>query len=114
MKTMPSASAILRMQRLMHDEENRVRQYYNVAKFSFNKRVCVTAQKHAEWMARTGRYEHSGNFSEIIHRGPFTAKDAVRGWWNSPAHLKIMLSGTSAGHGHASLNNVHYWCSIIK
>ena len=72
---------------------NQDRARYNLPPVVIDPHLCLQAQKHAEWMAKTGFYQHSGKpWPEIIFRGPGTAENAIRGWIHSPAHHGIMLS----------------------
>lgn len=97
-----------------HSEQNRIRAMYGYGPLQFDRELQARAQRHAEWMATTGRYEHSGEISEIIHRGPTNARDAFNGYLHSPAHFRVMLSGTRTGHGHAVRDGVSYWATIVK
>jgi uncharacterized protein YkwD len=97
-----------------HSEQNRIRHMYGYDPLRFDRGLQVRAQRHAEWMAATGRYEHSGEVAEIIFKGPTNARDAFNGYLYSPPHFSVMLSGTRAGHGHAVRNGVHWWVTIVS
>ena len=81
--------------------------------------LMAAAQGHAEYLARTGRLEHSGangtpqgraqahGFNgtvEEVAAGDFsTAQNAINGWMHSPAHRQAMVGGsTLCGFGCAS------------
>ena len=99
----------------IHQFENQERARYQLPPFRIDGEMCLKAQRHAEWMASTGNYVHSGmGYPEIIHAGPLTARDAVTGWIYSPAHHAIMLSGSTAGHGFATRNGYTYWVTIVR
>ena len=99
----------------MQKFENQERARYGLRPFHMDGQMCVLAQRHAEWMASTGNYVHSNlGYSEIIHSGPQSARDAVTGWIYSPPHHGIMLSGGTAGHGVARRNGYAYWVTIVR
>ncbi len=97
---------------------------------SINVDLTEAAQDHAEYMARTGYYDHyvNGNpyaratrhgfkgayAGEIIHRGPTTIVGAFDGWMHSPPHHSILMGGAQeAGFGHAtSTNGTEYWVGL--
>lgn len=102
---------ILKMMELQNHERAR----YGLGPLRMNTQMCLAAQKHAQWMARTGYYVHSGlPWPEIIHHGPKTPQGAVTGWIYSPAHHGIMLSGSEAGFGYAVRNGYTYWVTVIQ
>lgn len=78
-------------------------------------KLCLAAQKHANWMARTGVYRHSGMpYREIIFAGPTTAQAAIRGWIYSPAHYRILLSGRKCGFGYMKQRGRTYWVGLYQ
>lgn len=95
--------------------ENQERARYGLPPLRMNTEMCLAAQKHAQWMAQTGYYVHSGlPWPEIIHHGPKTPEGAVTGWIYSPPHHGIMLSGSHAGFGYAVRNGYTYWVTLIQ
>jgi len=95
--------------------QNQERARYGLPPLRMNTDMCLAAQKHAQWMARTGYYVHSGlPWPEIIHHGPKTPQGAVSGWIYSPPHHGIMLSGSEAGFGYAVRNGYTYWVTVIQ
>lgn len=95
--------------------QNVERARYSLPPLTMNRDMCLAAQKHAEWMSRTGYYVHSNlPWPEIIHSGPTTAGGAVTGWIYSPSHHAIMLSGRTAGFGYAKRNGGTYWVTVIQ
>lgn len=95
--------------------QNQERARYGLAPLKMNKKLCIAAQKHAEWMAETGYYVHSNlPWPEIIDAGPTTAEGAVNDWIWSRSHHGIMLSGDIAGFGFAMADNGSgYWVTVI-
>jgi|GEM_PF-555259 hypothetical protein len=101
---------IVRMMELQNIERAR----YGLAPLKMNEKMCLAAQKHAEWMAETGYYMHSNlPWPEIIHAGPRTAEGAVNDWIWSPSHHAVMLTGQVAGLGYAKNGGVGYWVTVI-
>jgi hypothetical protein len=80
-----------------------------------NAELSLAAQRHANWMAATGAYQHSGlPYREIIFAGPTSVEAAVQGWIASPAHHGILLSGTEAGFGYMVRNGRPYWVGLFR
>ncbi len=80
-----------------------------------NPEMCLSAQKHAVWMAETGAFQHSGlPYRENIFWGVRTPQEATNGWIWSPAHHANMLSGSQVGFGYMVLNGRPYWCSVMQ
>jgi len=97
-----------------HEEINRIRAHYGYPAHKFDRELQAKAQQHAEWMATYHQYEHSGNNNEIIYRGPINAREAFNGYWHSPAHFQIIMTGEKSGHGHTVNDGIHYWTSIVE
>ena len=68
-----------------------------------DEKLMSFAQKHSDWMAKTKKYQHSGeNIKEVItHSGGggglvsplrLSACSVVRGWMLSPGHRKHLLN----------------------
>jgi uncharacterized protein YkwD len=80
-----------------------------------NADMALAAQRHANWMASTGAYQHSGlPYAEIIFAGPTSADAAIQGWIASPAHHGIMLSGSEVGFGYMIRNGQPYWVGVFR
>ena len=80
-----------------------------------NAEMCLAAQRHANWMASTGAYQHSGlPYAEIIFAGPTSPDAAIQGWIASPAHHGIMLSGSEVGFGYQVRNGQPYWVGVFR
>ena len=80
-----------------------------------NPEMCLAAQRHAQNMADTAWFRHSGlPWPEIIYAGPQTCQDAINGWINSPAHHGIMLSGGEVGFGYMVRNGHTYWVGVFR
>ena len=95
---------------------NKERAEYGLPPVKLNTQMCLSAQKHAVWMAETGYYEHSAlPWAEIIHHGPNSAKQAVIDWVWSPSHYAVMLSGsTEAGFGYMVIDGRTYWIGVFR
>ena len=98
------------------DLTNKERARYKLPPVEIDPYLCLQAQQHAEWMAKTGMYRHSGKpWPEIIFRGPGTAENAIRGWIYSPAHHRIMLKrGNYVGFGYMVINGRDYWVGLFQ
>lgn len=82
---------------------------------TINAEMCLAAQRHANWMASYGAFQHSGlPYMEIIYAGPRAPRDAINGWINSPAHHGIMLSGSQVGFGYMVRNGQPYWVGVFR
>lgn len=80
-----------------------------------NVEMSLAAQRHANWMADTGYYQHSGlPYMEIIFTGPTSVEAAIQGWIASPAHHGILLSGSEAGFGYMVRNGRPYWVGVFR
>ena len=78
-------------------------------------RISRDAQKHADWMASTGQFVHSGmNYWEVIQTGPKTPEKAIEGWLESEAHREILMSGAEIGFGFAEVDGVTYWVGLVR
>ena len=99
----------------MHRESVAWRARYGLAAMTLDTGLCRLAQQHAEYMARTGRYEH-GLHDQVIHRGPVTAQEAVSGWMGSGPHAAWLLGGNRrCGWGHAvGFDGLHYWVGVFR
>jgi len=97
------------------DLTNKERARYKLPPVEIDPYLCLQAQQHAEWMAKTGMYRHSGKpWPEIIYQGPGTAENAIRGWIYSPAHHGIMLKrGKYVGFGYMVINGRDYWVGLF-
>jgi len=94
---------------------NQTRATSGLPPLRLNPRMCVDAQKHAVWMAKTGAYQHSGlPYAEIIFAGPTSPEAAVAGWIASPPHYGIMLSGSEAGFGYMVIGGRTYWVGVFR
>lgn len=102
------------IQKLLH-LTNQHRARYQLPPVKLDPYLCLKAQAHAEWMAKTGYYQHSSMpWPEIIFYGPGSAENAVNGWIRSPAHNGIMLKrGNHVGFGYMLINGRDYWVGIF-
>jgi uncharacterized protein YkwD len=77
--------------------------------------ISRDAQKHANWMASTGQFVHSGmRYWEVILTGPKASEKAIAGWLESPAHCEILMSGGEIGFGFAEADGVTYWVGLVR
>ncbi|MBM80601.1 MAG: hypothetical protein CMJ78_08420 [Planctomycetaceae bacterium] len=111
LKSKPIDPVIKQLMKLQNAERAR----YGIAPVKMHPKMNVQAQKHAEWMADTGWYQHSAlPWMEIIYYGPRRAEDAINGWIWSRAHHGIMLSGRQAGYGYVVDERGAYWVVVVK
>lgn len=102
---------ILKLLKLQNEERAR----NGLPPLRLNAEMCLAAQQHAVWMAKTGYYMHSSlPWAEIIFNGPLTPEAAVNGWIWSPAHHSIMLSGSEAGFGYMVIDGRTYWVGVFR
>lgn len=104
---------------------NQLRASYGLAGYTWNAQLAVAAQNHANWMASTGLYSHTGAggsspYTRAVSAGynGYVAENIVGGtnltpqqgvtWWiNSPIHFNTLISnqhievgvGFAAGQG---------------
>ncbi len=95
---------------------NAERARYGLPALKLSPSLCQDAQRHAEWMAETGWYQHSAlPWAEIIHHGPQTVTDCINGWIYSPAHHGIMLGGfRECGFGYMQRDGYTYWVGVFR
>ena len=97
------------------DLTNNHRAKYNRAPVELDPYLTLKAQQHAEWMAKTGYYQHSRfGYPEIIFYSPGSAENAINGWIRSPSHHGIMLKRANyVGFGYMLINGRDYWVGIF-
>lgn len=94
-----------------------------------NARLDAAARAHAQWIARTGRYGHSGQggsthadraraagycyraLAENIAWGIPSSDQVVEGWLNSPGHRRNILTPQLREYGLAGADG--YWVMVI-
>lgn len=103
------------MTQSLHQEACAWRSHYGMFHQRLDEHCCVLAQRHAEYMATRGFYEH-GPADQVIHRGPYSPAACVSGWIYSGPHRAWILSGNRrCGWGHAvSRNGTHYWAGVFE
>ena len=96
-------------------QTNQHRAQMGLAPVELDAQMCLDAQRHANWMASTGAFQHSGlPYLEIIFQGVATPEGAVQGWIASPPHHGIMLSGTRVGFGYQVRGGYPYWVGVFR
>lgn len=101
--------------RSLHKEHTSIRNQRGVEASTLSQELCREAQKHADWMASTGRFEHSDRpYWEVILMGPSTPAGALEGWMESSAHREILMSGSEIGFGQAVVNGKTYWVGMVR
>lgn len=95
---------------------NAERARYGLPPLKLSPSLCLDAQRHAQWMADTGWYQHSAlPWAEIIHHGPQTVTDCINGWIYSPPHHGIMLGGfRECGFGYMQRDGFTYWVGMFR
>lgn len=105
----------------LHNAERTSR---GLAALTTDARLTAAAQRHADWMARTGRMTHGGEgqpwdrVSEAGYRWSYVGENiaecedlatAMRLWMNSSGHRANILSAnfTQMGFGNAG----RFWCA---
>ena len=93
---------------------NEERRLNNLSPLVKDDELMNFAQKHTDWMCKTGKYQHSGeNIKEVIRHGKYSsctvyahhalhAQNCVRAWMSSPGHRKHLLDPnlTKIGAGY--------------
>jgi LysM repeat protein len=112
---------------------NGVRANYGLAPFEYNAALAVAAQNHANWMAATGLYLHTGeggstpytravaagyngSVSENIVGGTSLSPNQGVIWWqNSPVHFNTMISTryVQAGTGYATDGSQNFYVLVV-
>jgi len=101
--------------RSLHKEHTSIRSRRGLKASTLSQELCRDAQKHADWMASTGRFEHSDMpYWEVILMGPPTPAGALQGWMESSAHREILMGGGEIGFGHAVANGKTYWVGMVR
>ena len=113
----------------MWQKNNELRESVGLAPHRLSPVLCKAAQDHAEYMARTGvfdhyanggpsgraaRYEYSGSVRENIAMGYGSVESAFAGWRSSGGHWASIVSGTQeAGFGYAvSAGGAPYYVGV--
>jgi LysM repeat protein len=112
---------------------NGVRANYALTPFEYNAALAAAAQSHANWMAATGLYTHTGEggstpytrataagyngyVSENIVGGTsLTPNQGVIWWQNSPVHFNTMISTryVQAGTGYATDGDQNFYVLVV-
>lgn len=112
---------------------NQVRASYGLPGYTPNAILAIAAQNHANWMAATAIYSHtgaggsspqsraiaagySGYVSENIVGGTLlTPQQGVTWWLNSPVHFNTVISPrhTQIGVGYAVGNDQNFYVMVV-
>lgn len=114
---------------------NAERQKAGIGALKTSPLLNQAAQRHAEDMARTGQFSHTGSngstmssrvrqtgyvfravAENIFMQSPNNnAPEAVRGWMNSSGHRRNLLNAryTEIGIGYAVRGNNHYYVQVF-
>jgi hypothetical protein len=94
---------------------NQTRARVGLAPLALNSQMCAAAQRHANWMASTGAFAHSGlPYRENIAHGQSSPEQAVQSWTYSPGHYQNMCSGREAGFGYQVRGGAGYWVAVFR
>lgn len=107
---------------------NEERRLNNLSPLVKDDELMNFAQKHTNWMCRTGKYQHSGeNIKEIINHGKngscsvdmhhaLDAQICVRAWMNSEGHKSVILNEkiTKIGSGYGENHIGSYETVVFK
>lgn len=76
------------------ERTNAQRARYGLAPLKISKRLVNQARRHAQWMARTGNFQHGNDgVAENIAWGQSGSAEAVGDWMNSSGHRANILGG---------------------
>lgn len=106
---------------VLTDSERKVFELTNVERrkrglpaLRLDRRLMESARRQANWMARTGVFQHGrSGFAENIAMGQPSSFAVVMAWMNSSGHYRNMMSG---GHGAIGIGSYRgrggaiYWC----
>jgi len=99
----------------LHTAHSAARAQHGLVGSQLVTEISRDAQKHADWMASTGQFVHSGmSYWEVIQTGPTTSEKAIEGWLESEAHREILMSGAEIGFGYAEVDGETYWVGLVR
>jgi uncharacterized protein YkwD len=94
---------------------NQTRARVGLPPLTLNQQLCAAAQRHANWMAATGVFAHSGlPYRENIAYAQRSPEQAVQAWTYSPGHYQNMCSGREAGFGYQVRGSTGYWVAVFR
>lgn len=94
---------------------NQTRARVGLPPLALNQQMCSSAQRHANWMASSGAFQHSGlPYRENIAWGQSSPEHAVQSWTNSPGHYTNMCSGRECGFGYQVRGGSGYWVAVFR
>lgn len=97
------------------DLHNQTRARVGLPPLALNQQMCGAAQRHANWMASSGAFTHSGlPYRENIAHGQSSPEHAVQSWTNSPGHYTNMCSGRECGFGYQVRGGTGYWVAVFR
>lgn len=109
--SLTSHPTILRLLEL----HNQTRARAGLPPLVLNAEMCAAAQRHANWMASSGVFVHSGlPYRENIAYNQVSPEHAVQSWTYSPGHYANMCSGREAGFGYQVRGGAGYWVAVFR
>jgi uncharacterized protein YkwD len=107
-KTHPTIARLLEL-------HNQTRARVGLPALALNEQMCSAAQRHANWMASTGAFAHSGlPYRENIAYAQRSPEQAVQTWTYSPGHYQNMCSGRECGFGYQVRGGQGYWVAVFR
>jgi len=101
-------------ERRVFDLTNAERRKRGLPVLRLERRLMESARRQANWMARTGIFQHGhSGFAENIAMGQRSGLDVVIAWMNSSGHRRNMLNSGYGAIGIGSYrgqNGALYWC----
>ncbi len=86
--------ALHRAERNVVDKTNAQRARFGLAPLRISKRLVNQARRHAQWMAKSGNFQHGNDgVAENIAWGQSGSSEAVGDWMNSSGHRANILGG---------------------
>ena len=92
---MPRATSdsLHRIEQILFEKTNAERVQAGLAPLTLSMDLVRTARKHAIWMCKTRRLEHSQfNVAENIAHNQPNSTEVIRSWMNSPGHRANILN----------------------
>ena len=82
-----------RIEHILFEKTNAERVRAGLAPLKLSMELVQTSRKHAIWMCKTRRFEHSGyQVAENIAHNQRDSTEVMQGWMNSPGHRANILN----------------------